>query len=253
MGNTFVFGDIHGRCQQLRDIIEAADYDPRRDSIVFVGDLIDRGEDSPGVVSYVMELQRANPKVVCLRGNHEQMLLDLLDYGDPLWLIPENGGIQTLQQYGFEIDEDTATLAIGIPESHIDFLRSTPFFHEDERGLFVHAGITSGKHPTECEPEILMWTRDLNFFTLYNGKPCFFGHTPARLLPPEGVRNPGEIYVCGSAIGLDTGCSLEDSLSCLHVEKQTVLHKYPMGDVLSYEIEIPCLSHASRSMMIMAG
>jgi serine/threonine protein phosphatase 1 len=241
MRNTFVFGDVHGRARQLRDIVATLDYDPRQDQIVFVGDLIDRGEDSPGVVSYIMELQSENPNVVALRGNHEQMLLDLLDYGDPLWLIPENGGIQTLEQYGFEIDEATSTLAIGIPQSHLEFLRTLPFFYEDERALYVHAGVAAGKHPSECDPEILLWTRDLAFFTMYSAKPCFFGHTPARLLPAEGVRNPGEIYVCGSAIGLDTGCTMDDSLSCLHVEAQTVYHKYPAGGVLTYKLEIPCL------------
>ncbi len=242
MGNTYVFGDIHGRARQLREILEAVDYDERHDRVIFVGDLIDRGEESPEVVEYVLQLRRRNPGVVCLRGNHEQMLLDLLDYGDPLWLIPENGGIQTLQQYGFDIDEHTASLAIGIPESHIEFLRSLPFFYEDEKALYVHAGIAAGKHPAECEPEVLMWTRDLNFFTLYDGKPCFFGHTPARLLPAEGVRNPGEIYVFGSAIGLDTGCTEEDCLSCLHVEAQVVYQKYPTLPVSAYEIEIPCLA-----------
>jgi serine/threonine protein phosphatase 1 len=248
MGNTYVFGDIHGRARQLRDILEAVDYDERRDRVIFVGDLIDRGEESPEVVEYVLQLCRRNPKVVCLRGNHEQMLLDLIDYGDPLWLIPENGGIQTLQQYGFDIDEHTASLAIGIPESHLEFLRSLPFFYEDEKALYVHAGIPAGKHPAECDPEALMWTRDLNFFTLYNGKPCFFGHTPARLLPAEGVRNPGEIYVFGSAIGLDTGCTEEDCLSCLHVEAQVVYQKYPNLPVSTYEIEIPCLTGFSAQV-----
>ncbi|MFQ3639904.1 MAG: hypothetical protein SNJ62_07835, partial [Chloracidobacterium sp.] len=88
-------------------------------------------------------------------------------------------------------------------------------------------------------------TRDLNFFTLYDKKPCFFGHTPARLLPTEGVRNPGEIYVFGSAIGLDTGCTEEDCLSCLHVESQTVYRQYPNSSVSAYEIEIPCLLSSS--------
>lgn len=134
MGNTYVFGDIHGRARQLREILEAVDYDERHDRVIFVGDLIDRGDESPEVVECVLQLRRRNPNVVCLRGNHEQMLLDLLDYGDPLWLIPENGGIQTLQQYGFDIDENTASLAIGIPESHIEFLRSLPFFFTKMKG-----------------------------------------------------------------------------------------------------------------------
>lgn len=241
MQNTYVFGDIHGRYRQLKRIVESLDYNPRRDRIIFVGDLIDRGEDAPGVVSYVIELQAQNPRVVALRGNHEQMLLDLLDEGDPLWLIPENGGIMTMNQYGCEINEETSTISLHIPQEHLDFFRRMPFFYEDDKALYVHAGIVPGKHPSECEPDVLIWTRDLKFFKLYRGKPCFFGHTPTRYLPQDGVRQPGEIYVCGSAIGLDTGCTFEDPLSCFHVESGTVVRMYPDQDLTKYQVQVQCL------------
>src|SRR5260370_35133782 len=89
---TFVIGDIHGRLGLLDQLIENVPWDIANDKIVFLGDLIDRGKDAPGVVGRVMELVTANPNIVALRGNHEQMLLDCLDYGDLQWLIPENGG-----------------------------------------------------------------------------------------------------------------------------------------------------------------
>lgn len=248
MPNTYVFGDVHGRSQQLKSIIETLDYNPRRDRIVFLGDLIDRGEDAPGVVEQVMDLQSRNSRVVTLRGNHEQMLLDLLDHGDPLWLIPENGGVMTMSQYGCEIDEESSTISLHIPQDHIDFLRQMPFFFEDDKALYVHAGISPGKHPAECDPDVLIWTRDLKFFKLYTGKPCFFGHTPTRYLPQDGVRHPGEIYVCGSAIGLDTGCTAEDPLSCFHVESGTVLQMYPGGSVLTYQLAVECLEQTETEM-----
>src|SRR5581483_6198993 len=89
---TYVIGDVHGRLSQLKALIGSLDYDPKRDRIIMLGDLIDRGEDSPGVVNYAIELQEQSPNFICLRGNHEQMLLDLIEYGDLLWLVPENGG-----------------------------------------------------------------------------------------------------------------------------------------------------------------
>ena len=102
---TYVIGDIHGRLSLLDQLIANVPWEISSSKIVFLGDMIDRGKDAPGVVSRVMELVKANPNIVVLRGNHEQMLLDCLDYGDLQWLIPENGGLTTLSSYGFELDQ----------------------------------------------------------------------------------------------------------------------------------------------------
>ena len=97
--NTFVIGDIHGRRAQLAALMETIPRHPVADNLVFLGDLIDRGPDSPGVVSDVMDLCRANNNVTCLRGNHEQMLLDFLDSGSTIWLNSMAGGDRTFEQY----------------------------------------------------------------------------------------------------------------------------------------------------------
>src|ERR1051325_11262534 len=97
---TFVVGDVHGRRAQLDGILKVLPRDAETDTLVFLGDLIDRGPDAPGVVADVMELQRENPeRVVTLRGNHEQMMLDFIDEDSRLWLSPVTGGDQTFQQY----------------------------------------------------------------------------------------------------------------------------------------------------------
>src|SRR5580693_10109756 len=93
--STFVIGDIHGRLNLLDQLIRDVPWDVSHDKIVFLGDLIDRGSMAPGVVDRIIELARANPNVVVLRGNHEQMLLDCVYAGDVQWLIPENGGVET--------------------------------------------------------------------------------------------------------------------------------------------------------------
>jgi serine/threonine protein phosphatase 1 len=68
---TFVVGDVHGRCAQLHGLLEMIPRDESVDTLVFLGDLIDRGPDAPGCVELVMKLQRDNPeRVICLRGNH---------------------------------------------------------------------------------------------------------------------------------------------------------------------------------------
>ena len=97
---TFVIGDVHGRRAQMNLLLDMIPRDERADALVFLGDLIDRGPDAPGVVSDVMELQASAPeRVVTLRGNHEQMLLDFLDAGDTLWLSHPTGGERTFGQY----------------------------------------------------------------------------------------------------------------------------------------------------------
>ncbi|HEY5838735.1 MAG TPA: metallophosphoesterase, partial [Pyrinomonadaceae bacterium] len=84
---TFVVGDIHGRCAQLRGLLDLLPRDEATDTLVFLGDLIDRGPDVPGCVERVSKLCRENPeRVRCLRGNHEQMLLDFIDRKHTIWV-----------------------------------------------------------------------------------------------------------------------------------------------------------------------
>lgn len=234
---TYVIGDVHGRLGQLKTLVGSLDYNPKKDRIVFLGDLIDRGEDSPGVVNYVLELQEASPNLVCLRGNHEQMLLDLIEFGDLLWLVPENGGAVTIAQYGCKYIEETSTLSLQIPIAHLEFFNATVPFFEDEQALYVHAGVTPGKHPSECDEETLRWKRDPAFFKRYTGKLCFFGHTPTRYLPISTNRHP-DVYICGSAVGVDTGCGPEDPLSCVQVETMMVHQVYINGRTHTYQARL---------------
>ena len=240
--NTYVVGDVHGRASQLKALISNLDYDPLSDRIILLGDLIDRGEDSPGVVNYALELQAESPNFVCLRGNHEQMLLDLIEYGDLLWLVPENGGSLTIAQYGCKYNEETSTLSLQIPIAHLEFFSAMLPFFEDENAYYVHAGLTCGKHPSDCDEETLRWRRDPNFFKRYTGKLCFFGHTPTRYLPSSGTRKLNEVYICGAAVGVDTGCGLEDPLSCVHVESLMVYQAYADGKFDSYQAKMDGIS-----------
>ena len=97
---TFVVGDIHGRCAQLHGLLELLPRDESVDKLIFLGDLIDRGPDVPGCVAHVIDLCQRNPeRVICLRGNHEQMLLDFLDGADTIWMSTATGSDQTFAQY----------------------------------------------------------------------------------------------------------------------------------------------------------
>ncbi|HEV2707137.1 MAG TPA: metallophosphoesterase [Pyrinomonadaceae bacterium] len=243
--STFVIGDVHGRRAQLERLIAMLPRDPARDTLVLLGDLIDRGEEIPGVISDVMALCRDDPNTVVLRGNHEQMLLDFLDEGAPLWLHPAVGSDATFEQYtqrplpyecGDEVDSLRRQVAEALPPEHLSFLRGLCLFHEDDHALYVHAGLDGAKHPRETEARHLLWTRDPNFYKHYHGKPCVFGHTPTPLLPLLGRIGRHGIYVAHSAIGIDTGYSYTSPLSCLRLPEFDLYQTFADGRTATHHI-----------------
>ena len=234
---TFVIGDVHGRLWLLKQLIEESGIDTKNDKIVFLGDLIDRGENSPGVVEYVLKLQTQNPNVITLRGNHEQMLMDFVDSADMGWLHPSNGGNKTLAQYGSPLEDMSSFTNIRIPAHHLDYFRSTILFHEDEKAIYVHAGLTPGVHPSQDTAHNLLWSRSQEFYDSYDGKLCIFGHTPTRYIRSGELLNEHAVFVGKQAIGIDTGYRDDDPLSCIRVDDLTVYQKFSERAVESYTIK----------------
>jgi diadenosine tetraphosphatase ApaH/serine/threonine PP2A family protein phosphatase len=158
---------------------------------VFVGDYIDRGPQSSGVIRYLIELGRQIPDdVVTLMGNHEAMLLAIIDGAiDPEdWL--GQGGKETLQSYG-------VTDARDLPREHVDWLRRLRFSHDDGKRFFVHAGVDPAR-PLDVQNEHdLLWIREpfLSYRGDY-GRLVVHGHTPIAAGVPE---------LRGNRLGLDTG------------------------------------------------
>lgn len=243
---TFVVGDIHGRCAQLLNLLDMLPRDPETDTLVFLGDLIDRGADAPGCVEHVMKLCRENPeRVICLRGNHEQMLMDFLEGQPTIWLTPVVGGERTFEQYSGQspranpeqdLEEARLVLEEAVPVEHLEFMRDLPFYHEDEHAIYVHAGLDEGKHPRESSPTSLLWMRDMDFYKNYRGKPCVFGHTPTPLLPLRGRLGRHGIYISHSAVGLDTGCERQSPLSCLSLPDFNLYQTYADGREETHQI-----------------
>jgi len=243
---TFVVGDIHGRCAQLLNLLDMLPRDPETDTLILLGDLIDRGADAPCCVSHVMKLCQENPeRVICLRGNHEQMLMDFLDGHSNLWLSPVVGGERTFAQYTGrsvtvdsekDLDEMRELFAQKFPAEQLAFLEELPFYYEDEFAFYVHAGLDEGKHPSESSPMSLLWMRDMDFYKNYRGKPCVFGHTPTPLLPLRGRLGRHGIYISHSAIGLDTGYNHQSPLSCLSLPDFNLYQTYADGREETYQI-----------------
>jgi serine/threonine protein phosphatase 1 len=194
--NKYVaIGDIHGCARSLEALLDKlSEHNSRK--YIFVGDYIDRGPDSKGVVDLLLDF-REQQDCVFLRGNHEQMLLDAVDIGElDLWL--SNGGRQTLISYQTEGEE------FDISKAHLEFYKNTRFFYDTPDYFFVHAGISPSKTISECiedEEEVkeFLWERShLNAFETPWEKTLVFGHTP-RPFPIQ--RN--------KMIGIDTGCVYE--------------------------------------------
>ena len=142
-------GDIHGSLAKLKDLVvrceRFADGAPL--TFVFLGDYIDRGADSGGVVRYLMTLHsRLGKRMVALKGNHEAMLLDVVDGACSAQHWESQGGEATLRSYGAARAED-------LPETHINWLRSLPLSYDDGRRFYVHAGINPLRPFDSGKPE----------------------------------------------------------------------------------------------------
>src|SRR3954465_8938650 len=128
---TFVISDIHGNNELFREALNEVGF-KKEDKLILLGDLIDRGIDSKGVLDSVIQLLESGSNVVCLMGNHEQMLLDAPLSKNHLhhWLL--NGGDQTLNS--FRINS-----VYKIPPKYLDLINTFKYFDEDANFVFAHA------------------------------------------------------------------------------------------------------------------
>lgn len=178
---TFVIGDVHGWAGPLERLLaalrpRAAEGDP----LVLLGDYVDRGPETRGVVDLVLAEREQWPgPVVTLKGNHEAMLLEALASGRLAdfhnWYQNARGDT-TMASYGARtLGEFDAAL----PPAHREFFESLTLWHEDEHGIYVHAGLLPGRAPAECGEEDLLWIREPFIESDYAWpKPVVFGHTP---------------------------------------------------------------------------
>lgn len=167
-------GDVHG-CAHSMDALVDELAPTRDDHLVFVGDYVDRGPNSNGVIDRLFELQE-HTMCTFLRGNHEALMLDYLQGGSfDLWRM--NGGIETLESYRADNGN------IEIPERHVDFLSATKLYHEEEDFLFVHAGLrpelTVRQNIDACDERVFLWERaHLHADSVVWEKTLVCGHTP---------------------------------------------------------------------------
>jgi serine/threonine protein phosphatase 1 len=217
----YAIGDIHGRLDLLQRLLGQIAADAQRHpadrerAIVVLGDYVDRGPASRGVIE---ALQEPPPGFACvfLLGNHEEAMLDFLDgHSDGMkWL--SYGGIETVLSYGVSLrglsgDEETTSklreeFRAAVPSRHVDFLRRCVLSHDEGDYLFVHAGVRPGVALERQRAEDLLWIRD-DFLRSPNpmpGKVVVHGHTICDVPQDLGYR-----------IDIDTGAFVSGRLTAL--------------------------------------
>jgi serine/threonine protein phosphatase 1 len=206
---TIAIGDIHGCRDALTALIDAVEPRPD-DTLVALGDYIDRGADSRGVLDQLIVLA-GRCRLVPLLGNHEELLLDALRDITTLrrWLTL--GGGDTLRSYGWRPGGLRSRLADWIPLPHQQFVAGCRPYYETSTHLFVHAGFAP-ELPMDRQPsEALRWrvTDARTAAPHQSGKIAVVGHTP---------QQSGEILDLGFLICIDTNCARGGWLTALDTD-----------------------------------
>ena len=223
----YAIGDIHGRLDLLDQILRMVRLDDEaqppalRRTLIFLGDYVDRGPESRGVIDRLISGIPAGFDGVYLKGNHEEMLLRSLTEPEmvPFWMA--NGGAETLASYGIllaDYGDDiagserlTQAMAEAIPQDHLNFLRGLQVFVAFGGYFFVHAGVKPGVPLEEQQEQDCLYIRE-PFLTYRRsfGKMVVHGHTP---VPQPEVRT--------NRIGIDTGGCFTGHLTALRLESES--------------------------------
>jgi serine/threonine protein phosphatase 1 len=220
-GRVYAVGDIHGRLdllKQLWEMIEADAADaPLHKVVVFIGDYVDRGPDSKGVIEFLINARLKGGVVLCLRGNHDQAVLDFMADANFYRNWKTFGAPETLMSYGVrpplfdkeeELERARKELVQKCPEKHVKFLISLPYSHEIGGYFFAHAGARPGVPMDDQDPQDLLWIRE-DFLSSRHGfdKVVVHGHTPEEKPRRRAYR-----------IGIDSGAYATGHLTALVLE-----------------------------------
>lgn len=220
---VYAIGDVHG-CNGLLGtahgkIVEDLRARPVSDyRIVHVGDYVDRGPDSAGVVERLMKLSADNPKIVCLKGNHEAMMLEFLDDPRAKGFL-NNGGLDTTRSYGVKLPWPNsldaaavrAEFAQVVSRDHLAFIQGLKLSFRFGDYFFCHAGIRPQVALNKQREDDLLWIRyDFLDDRREHEAVIIHGHTPRE--EPEVKPN---------RINIDTGAFATGRLTCLVLEGTT--------------------------------
>jgi serine/threonine protein phosphatase 1 len=216
---VYAIGDVHGCKDRLLDLHAAVAQDLAERpvpaaTLVHIGDYIDQGPDSAGVLDVLIGPPPApGLRVVDLLGDHERMLVDALN-GDRAaatdWLWA--GGRQSLASWGIDPDTPREQWQAALPAEHVAFLRRLVRFHQEGEYLFVHAGI---------RPGVAIAAQTLDDLTTMR-QPFLFTEGSLGAIVVHGHSNTPQVVTTPNRIGIDTGAGMGGKLSCIVLEEDLV-------------------------------
>ena len=212
MRRMIAIGDIHGCLGKLEDLFRVIE-PGADDRIVFLGDYVDRGDEVFETVEFLVDCA-SRYDCVFLRGNHEDMFLQYLEFGGNERVFFANGGLRTIESYvGPDGPASREQVQRSMPESHRRFYANLEWFHEEGGYLFVHAGLRPGVSLKDQDRRDLVWIRD-EFIARPTGLPLkvVFGNTPFSrpLVKPD-------------KIGIDTGAVYGGPLTAVVLPEEKFL------------------------------
>ncbi len=202
MKNRWVIPDVHGHIATLKSMVEDRIALSKDDSLYFLGDYIDRGPDSRGVIDYIINLQDSGYDVNCIRGNHEDYCIRAWEDDQKRFLFRspiekdwrKNGGNRTLESFGAKRPRD-------ISKFYIDWMKNTKHFIELEDYILVHAGLNFKIDNPFEDTRSMMWIRDFRVDkNKIAGKKVIHGHVPVEMTLIDLFRNNNYDF-----ISLDNG------------------------------------------------
>jgi serine/threonine protein phosphatase 1 len=208
MNKTWIIPDIHGCVLTLKTLVEKQIEPDKNDQLIFIGDYIDRGPDSKGVLDYIMNMEAEGYNVRKLMGNHEDYCITAWeedqDVKSFLGIRPKTstqkewetyGGKQTLESFGVERPRD-------IPQKYIDWLKELEYYIELDKYIIVHAGLNFENEDPFEDKFSMIWIRDYQVVPAkINNKTIIHGHVPVNLEYIDmAVNTPGT-----HVVGIDNG------------------------------------------------
>lgn len=202
MPKRYVITDIHGCAATFLKLLREQVKPAKEDDIYLLGDYVDRGPNSKGVLDIIFEMQQDGFAVKCLRGNHEQFLLDALeDRRFEMHWLDNNGGAEALASFGVDSVHD-------IPSKYIRFIEDLPYYFELPDYFLVHAGFNfKTEKPFEDKEAMLMIRNFPVNHQVVKGKSIIHGHTPTPLHKIKTNLDDGAAV----KINLDAGCVYKEA------------------------------------------
>ena len=215
----WIIGDIHGCLTELKILLSKI---PGDEKLLFVGDYVDRGPDSFGVIErLIIEKHRSQ----YLIGNHEEMMIEYLhdSVKSPhnFWLHFNNGGTETLKSYSL----NEKSIFSDLPSSHQDFFSNLKLYYENDSFIAVHAGLRpNGDTSLEKQKrEDFLWIRRewIQNESRWTGKHVYYGHTPMFMI--TGGKSQKEFITGKNSTGIDTGCVFGGYLSAINTDTKKII------------------------------